>query len=35
MEHYINAYGRKDTKVKESVTVDLSGWPTEKEGKDE
>lgn len=30
-----NAYGRKDTEVKKSVTVDLSGWPTDKEGKDE
>lgn len=30
-----NAYCRKDTEVKKSVAVDLSGWPTEKEGKDE
>ena len=30
-----NAYCRKDTEVKKSVTVDLSGWPTDKEGKDE
>ena len=30
-----NAYCHKDTKVKESDTVDLSGWPTDKEGKDE
>lgn len=30
-----NAYCHKDTEVKESVAVDLSGWPTDKEGKDE
>lgn len=30
-----NAYCRKDTEVKKSVAVDLSGWMTEKEGKDE
>lgn len=30
-----NAYSHKDTEARESVTVDLSGWPTEKEGKDE
>lgn len=30
-----NAYGHKDTAVKENVTVNLSGWPTNKEGKDE
>lgn len=30
-----NAYARKGTMAKESVTVDLSGWPTDKEGKDE
>lgn len=30
-----NAYCRKDTEVKKSVAVDLSGWPTDKEGKDE
>lgn len=30
-----NAYARKGTMAKESVTVDLSGWPTDKEGEDE
>ena len=28
-----NAYGHKDTEVKENVTVDLPGWPTVKEGR--
>lgn len=28
-----NAYCRKDTEVKKSVTVDLSGWMTDKEGR--
>lgn len=30
-----NAYARKGTMAKESVTVDLSGWPTDKEGADD
>lgn len=30
-----NAYARKGTMAKESVTVDLSGWPTDKEGEDD
>lgn len=28
-----NAYCHKDTMAKESVTVDLSGWTTDKEGR--
>nr|DAH17767.1 MAG TPA: hypothetical protein [Caudoviricetes sp.] len=28
-----NAYARKGTMAKESVTVDLSGWMTDKEGR--
>lgn len=28
-----NAYARKGTMAKESVTVDLSGWTTDKEGR--
>nr|DAG34300.1 MAG TPA: hypothetical protein [Bacteriophage sp.]DAT97783.1 MAG TPA: hypothetical protein [Caudoviricetes sp.] len=28
-----NAYARKGTLAKESVTVDLSGWTTDKEGR--
>lgn len=30
-----NAYGHKDTKARESATVDLPGWLIDKEGKDE
>lgn len=30
-----NAYARKGTMAKESVTVDLSGWPTDKKGEDD
>lgn len=30
-----NAYCRKGTMAKESVAVDLSGWPTDKEGADD
>ena len=30
-----NAYARQGTRAKESVTVDLSGWPTDKKGEDD
>lgn len=30
-----NAYARKGTKVKESVAIDLSDWPTDMGGKNE